>query len=80
MGGSLGLVSWPGYGTDVHIHLPRVDKDQREVVPDQDHHATSDGWTRESVEGLLAEKFDKNDMRVKSFVDWAFDAKKVLRD
>jgi len=35
-GGSLGLVSWPGYGTDVHLLLPRLSTEQVEVVPDQD--------------------------------------------
>lgn len=34
LGGSLDLVSWPGYGTDVHLFLPRLSSEQVEVVPD----------------------------------------------
>mmetsp|Transcript_79930 Transcript_79930/g.158343 ORF Transcript_79930/g.158343 Transcript_79930/m.158343 type:complete len:452 (-) Transcript_79930:287-1642(-) len=37
LGGSLDLVSWPGYGTDVQIFLPRLSSEQVEVVPDQDN-------------------------------------------
>mmetsp|Transcript_19602 Transcript_19602/g.45951 ORF Transcript_19602/g.45951 Transcript_19602/m.45951 type:complete len:148 (-) Transcript_19602:96-539(-) len=33
LGGSLDLLSWPGYGTDVFIVLPRLN--QVEVVPDK---------------------------------------------
>jgi len=36
LGGSLDLVSWPGYGTDVFINLPRLSSEQVEVVPDAD--------------------------------------------
>jgi len=36
-GGSLNLVSLPGYGTDAYIFLPRLDSEQVEVVPDKDH-------------------------------------------
>jgi len=36
LGGSLDLVSWPGYGTDVFISLPRLSSEQVEVVPDVD--------------------------------------------
>lgn len=35
--GSLDLVSMPGYGTDAYLHLPRLESDQVEVVPDADH-------------------------------------------
>lgn len=34
LGGSMNVVSWPGYGTDVHLSLPRVSFQQIEVVPD----------------------------------------------
>jgi len=37
LGGSLELVSWPGYGTDVQLFLPRLSSEQVEVVPDQDN-------------------------------------------
>jgi len=37
LGGSLNLVSWPGYGTDVQLFLPRLSSEQVEVVPDQDN-------------------------------------------
>jgi len=37
LGGSLDLISWPGYGTDVHLFLPRLTSEQVEVVPDQDN-------------------------------------------
>jgi len=36
LGGSLDLVSLPGYGTDAYLSLPRVDTDLVEVVPDDD--------------------------------------------
>lgn len=50
LGGSLDLVSWPGYGTDVHLFLPRLTSEQVEVVPDQDN---EDAWTRQRVDQLL---------------------------
>mmetsp|Transcript_111889 Transcript_111889/g.316143 ORF Transcript_111889/g.316143 Transcript_111889/m.316143 type:complete len:857 (-) Transcript_111889:134-2704(-) len=37
LGGSLGVVSWPGLGCDVHLSLPRLSSEQVEVVPDQDN-------------------------------------------
>lgn len=33
--GSLGLTTWPGYGTDIHLFLPRLDHEQVEVVPER---------------------------------------------
>lgn len=36
LGGSLDLVTLPGYGTDAYLSLPRVDTDLKEVVPDDD--------------------------------------------
>jgi len=36
LGGSLDLVSLPGYGTSVDIFLTRLDSEQVEVVPDED--------------------------------------------
>jgi len=37
LGGSLDLVSLPGYGTHAYINLPRVQSQQVEVVPDADY-------------------------------------------
>eukprot|EP00931_Biecheleriopsis_adriatica_P115898 TRINITY_DN91647_c0_g1_i1.p1 TRINITY_DN91647_c0_g1~~TRINITY_DN91647_c0_g1_i1.p1 ORF type:complete len:400 (+),score=60.40 TRINITY_DN91647_c0_g1_i1:19-1218(+) len=37
LGGSLDIVSLPGYGTDAYLSLPRVDSDLVEVVPDDDN-------------------------------------------
>lgn len=37
LGGSLDLVSLPGYGTDAYLFLPRIQSEQVEVVPDSDH-------------------------------------------
>jgi len=36
LGGSLELVSLPGFGTDAYLSLPRVDTEMVEVVPDDD--------------------------------------------
>lgn len=36
MGGTLELVSLPGYGTNAYLSLPRVDTEMIEVVPDED--------------------------------------------
>lgn len=36
LGGRMRVVSWPGYGVDVHLWMPRVSSEQREVVPDKD--------------------------------------------
>lgn len=41
LGGSLDLVSLPGYGTDAYLSLPRVDTDLKEVVPDDDQDQVS---------------------------------------
>lgn len=37
LGGSLDLVNLPGHGTSVHVFLPRIQRDQVEVVPDDDN-------------------------------------------
>mmetsp|Transcript_91549 Transcript_91549/g.262199 ORF Transcript_91549/g.262199 Transcript_91549/m.262199 type:complete len:408 (-) Transcript_91549:153-1376(-) len=37
LGGSLDLISMPGYGTDAYLMLPRLQHAQLEVVPDIDH-------------------------------------------
>jgi len=37
LGGSLDLVNLPGYGVRVHVSLPRIRRDQVEVVPDDDN-------------------------------------------
>lgn len=37
LGGSLNLVSLPGYGTNAYIFLPRLSSEQVEVVPDKDN-------------------------------------------
>merc|ERR1719188_1079334 len=37
LGGSLDLVSLPGYGTHAYIYFPRLSDEQVEVVPDKDH-------------------------------------------
>jgi len=39
LGGSLNLVSLPGYGTSVDLFLTRVSTDQKELVPDDDEDA-----------------------------------------
>eukprot|EP00437_Effrenium_voratum_P015540 CAMPEP_0181442678 /NCGR_PEP_ID=MMETSP1110-20121109/24151_1 /TAXON_ID=174948 /ORGANISM="Symbiodinium sp., Strain CCMP421" /LENGTH=343 /DNA_ID=CAMNT_0023566609 /DNA_START=131 /DNA_END=1162 /DNA_ORIENTATION=+ len=36
LGGTLQLISLPGYGTDAYLSLPRVDTEMVEVVPDED--------------------------------------------
>jgi len=36
LGGSLDVVSWPGYGVDAHIFLPRLPGELVEFVPDDD--------------------------------------------
>mmetsp|Transcript_74800 Transcript_74800/g.165161 ORF Transcript_74800/g.165161 Transcript_74800/m.165161 type:complete len:376 (-) Transcript_74800:29-1156(-) len=36
MGGTLELISLPGYGTNAYLSLPRVDTEMIEVVPDED--------------------------------------------
>jgi len=36
LGGSLDLISLPGYGTDAYLMLPRVEAEMVEVVPDSD--------------------------------------------
>eukprot|EP00405_Crypthecodinium_cohnii_P023272 CAMPEP_0206477496 /NCGR_PEP_ID=MMETSP0324_2-20121206/35413_1 /ASSEMBLY_ACC=CAM_ASM_000836 /TAXON_ID=2866 /ORGANISM="Crypthecodinium cohnii, Strain Seligo" /LENGTH=529 /DNA_ID=CAMNT_0053953463 /DNA_START=40 /DNA_END=1629 /DNA_ORIENTATION=+ len=38
LGGSLDLISLPGYGTHAYLFLPRLSSDQIEVVPDRDAH------------------------------------------
>jgi signal transduction histidine kinase len=43
LGGSLDLRSWPGYGTDAYLFLPRISSNQLEVVPGSD--ATKRRWT-----------------------------------
>ena len=35
LGGSLDLVSLPGYGVDAYLSLPRVDAELVETVPDE---------------------------------------------
>lgn len=46
LGGSLDLVSLPGYGTNAYLFLPRLSSEQIEVVPDMDayddHHYRRD--------------------------------------
>jgi pyruvate dehydrogenase kinase 2/3/4 len=73
LGGSLGLVSWPGYGTDVHLFLPRPDKELREVVPDHEADGVQGEWSRSCAEDLFADQLRKGDDRVKDFVNWVFD-------
>jgi len=41
MGGTLELISLPGYGTNAYLSLPRVDTEMVEVVPDEDAPVTS---------------------------------------
>jgi signal transduction histidine kinase len=36
LGGSLDLRTWPGYGTDAYLVLPRISSKQLEVIPDQE--------------------------------------------
>lgn len=37
LGGSLNLVSLPGFGTHAYVFFPRLNSDQVETVPDKDH-------------------------------------------
>ena len=37
LGGSMNLVSLPGYGTHAYVYFPRLNSEQVEVVPDKDH-------------------------------------------
>uniref|UniRef100_A0A7S2Q1D3 Protein-serine/threonine kinase n=1 Tax=Zooxanthella nutricula TaxID=1333877 RepID=A0A7S2Q1D3_9DINO len=37
LGGSLDLISMPGFGTDAYLMLPRLEASMMEVVPDNDH-------------------------------------------
>jgi len=37
LGGSLDLISWPGYGTDTYLNFPRLSSELKEVVPDEDN-------------------------------------------
>jgi signal transduction histidine kinase len=78
LGGSLDLISWPGYGTDVRISLPRLDTDLREVVPDREalFSSSTGTWTKASTEELLNEQLRRGDMRVREFIDWVFDDSK----
>jgi len=46
LGGSLELVNLPGYGTSVHLLLPRLQCDQVEVVPDEDNEPDGRGSVR----------------------------------
>ena len=41
LGGSLNLISLPGYGTHAYVYFPRLNSEQVEVVPDKDHF-----WTK----------------------------------
>uniref|UniRef100_A0A7S4R496 Protein-serine/threonine kinase n=1 Tax=Alexandrium monilatum TaxID=311494 RepID=A0A7S4R496_9DINO len=68
LGGSLDLISWPGYGTDVHLFLPRLTSEQVEVVPDQDN---EDEWTHDRVSQLVGVG-PQADAELKDFVDWVF--------
>lgn len=68
LGGSLDLVSWPGYGTDVHLFLPRLTSEQVEVVPDKDQF---DEWTHDRVSSLVGVG-PSADVELKEFVDWVF--------
>jgi len=71
LGGSLDLVSWPGYGTDVHLFLPRLSAEQVEVVPDQDN---DEAWTRQRVSRLLSSVEEtSSSQELSKFVDWVFD-------
>lgn len=40
LGGSLDLISLPGYGTHAYLFLPRISANQQEVVPDRDANYT----------------------------------------
>ena len=37
LGGSLNLVSLPGFGTHAYVFFPRLNNEQVEMVPDKDH-------------------------------------------
>jgi len=37
LGGSLNLVSFPGFGTHAYVFFPRLNNEQVEMVPDKDH-------------------------------------------
>lgn len=37
LGGSLNLVSLPGFGTHAYVFFPRLNHEQVEIVPDKDH-------------------------------------------
>jgi len=43
LGGTLHVVSWPGYGVDVHLSLPRLSSQQIEVVPDLEYEKAEKG-------------------------------------
>ena len=38
LGGNLSLTSYPGYGTQAHLLLPRIDSEQVEEVPETSFH------------------------------------------
>lgn len=38
LGGSLDLISLPGYGVHAYLFLPRLESKQLEVLPDMDMH------------------------------------------
>ena len=37
LGGSMNLISLPGYGTHAYVYFPRLNSEQVEVVPDKNH-------------------------------------------
>eukprot|EP00445_Apocalathium_hangoei_P036122 CAMPEP_0203940536 /NCGR_PEP_ID=MMETSP0359-20131031/77105_1 /ASSEMBLY_ACC=CAM_ASM_000338 /TAXON_ID=268821 /ORGANISM="Scrippsiella Hangoei, Strain SHTV-5" /LENGTH=445 /DNA_ID=CAMNT_0050870985 /DNA_START=23 /DNA_END=1359 /DNA_ORIENTATION=- len=60
LGGSLDLISLPGYGTHAYLFLPRLSSQQVEVVPDRDAHFryhTLGDYALATIESQQRQKF-----------------------
>lgn len=67
LGGALELVSWPGYGTDVHLFLPRVQSDAREVIPEEAGHHQHSMSSMHSLSSVGSAPHEEDE-----FVQWVF--------